>query len=305
LSSTYRGSFDEVLATANVEAGTVIARNGNVYFFGLDLSTQNPEHNRILQAALLRILSKAGIRPESGLSKIISENIIVAKVHDGKPHYIPTGGKAPVDYPFFNGTHIVTASAVTTRLNNLPQPYILEFPEDAIKHPAQKTLNGTHYIISFATRGGRFLMYVPTIPEKLTLNGLDIPWKWTKYSVIEFLIPLSAETAEQKLALKLSPFPSEIRETKTLTITKTMPSQETVTAYATRIVTATPATITATVTSRETTTVHETKTTTVRETSETLPIETISTTLLLATVATLISFVTYTILRKMHKTKVA
>jgi hypothetical protein len=303
LSSTYRGSFDEVLATANVEAGIVIARKGNVYFFGLDLSTQNLEHNRILQAALLRILSKAGIRPESGLSQIISENIIVAKVHDGKPHYIPTGGKAPVDYPFFNGTHIVTASAVTTRLNNLPQPYILEFPEDAIKHSAQKTFNGTHYIISFETRGGKFLMYVPSIPEKLTLNSLDIPWKWAKYSVIEFLIPLSAETAEQKLVLKLSPFPSEIRETKTLTITKTVLSQETVTAYATRTVTAAPATITATVTSRETTTVHETKTTTVKEASWMLSEETIPTTLLLLTAAITGSLVVSTIFMKKHKTK--
>jgi hypothetical protein len=303
LSSTYRGSFDEVLATANVEAGTVIARKGNVYFFGLDLSTQNLEHNRILQAALLRILSKAGIRPEPGLSKIISENIIVAKVHDGKPHYIPTGGKAPVDYPFFNGTHIVTASAVTTRLNNLSQPYILEFPEDTIKHPAQKTFNGTHYIISFVTGGGRFLMYVPTIPEKLTLNGLDIPWKWTKYSVIEFLIPLSAETAERKLVLILSPFPSEIRETKTLTITKTMLSQETVTAYATRIVTATPSTITATITSRETTTVHETKTTTIKETIVIQREEVIPTTLLLLTIAISGLLVVSTLFMKKRKTK--
>jgi carbohydrate-binding DOMON domain-containing protein len=146
-------------------------------------------------------------------------------------------------------------------------------------------------------------MYVPSIPEKLTLNGLDIPWKWTKYSVIEFLIPLSAETAEQKLVLKLSPFPSEIRETKTLTITKTVLSQETVIAYATRTVTAAPATITATVTSRETTTVHETKTITVKETFWMLSKEAIPTILLLLTAAITGLLVVATVFMKKRKTK--
>jgi carbohydrate-binding DOMON domain-containing protein len=146
-------------------------------------------------------------------------------------------------------------------------------------------------------------MYVPTIPEKLTLNGLDIPWKWTKYSVIMFLIPLSAETAERKLVLKLSPFPSEIRETRTLTMTKTVLSQITVTAYATRTVTAAPATITETVTSRETTTIHETKTITIKETFLILSEEAIPTILLLLTVAITGLLVVATVSMKKRKTK--
>jgi hypothetical protein len=82
-----------------------------------------------------------------------------------------------------------------------------------------------------------------------------------------------------------------------------MLSQETVTAYATRIVTATPSTITATITSRETTTVHETKTTTIKETIVIQREEVIPTTLLLLTIAITGLLVVSTLFMKKRKTK--
>jgi spore maturation protein SpmA len=85
-------------------------------------------------------------------------------------------------------------------------------------------------------------------------------------------------------------------------MTKTVLSQETVTAYAIRTVTAAPATITATVTSRETTTIYETKTITMKE-KRGAPILDIVLTTLLLVVALAVTFVVYSNIMKRHKIK--
>lgn len=237
----------------------------------------------------MRILSRADVKSEHGLSRIISENILVAKVHDGEPHYLPTGGKAPIDYPFFNGSHIITASSVSTRLSYEPQPYLLVFPEDAIKQSAYKTYNGTHHVISLVTKGGRFLMFVPTIPEQLTLNGFEIPWRWAKFSAIEFEIPPSAKPVEQKITVRFTAFPETRTETKTYTVTETITSAETVTTYVTK---------TFTLTSAETIIIHATETVT-EKIHDVLPEQTIPISyMLLVTITAATSFAVFALLMK-------
>jgi hypothetical protein len=161
LSSTYSGQFDEVLATAPVEAGTVIARKGNIYFFGLDFSTQNSEHNRLIQEAFLHLLASHGVKIEGGMERIVSDRIILVRPWDNRTHGIETNRLSPLDYPFFNGTHLLIGTSTGTRLSDAKTPYIYSFPEDALCSEATTSSNGNSVLFKLRSKGGEFSMFVP------------------------------------------------------------------------------------------------------------------------------------------------
>jgi len=65
--SYYQGSFDEVLATAELPSGSFpcIARIGNVTLFGLVVNLFDPTQRQTCQAALLDVLSGMGVTASS------------------------------------------------------------------------------------------------------------------------------------------------------------------------------------------------------------------------------------------------